>query len=180
MFTKRRARWVASETPKENFIRLLILFLVFLTTVVGFWWNFQRQDDLLSSTTYKFSDSAKFFNADEKKAITSMSKGFKDKFALKLVLDVLPTGALTLPDLDSMSIYLGVSVEQAEALIDLPPWLVKLVGEQYINDLEKQLKTSLIKANPKANSEANSDIWRQQFGDTILKLGQKFEQVMER
>ena len=170
---RQRARWVSSESPRENLLRILLLFVVLGLTGYGFWWNAQRQNELIQGVSAGLRDPGTYFSQDEQKKFTVLSKAFKDKFGLKLVLEVLPDGQLTLPDLDAMSVYVGVSVKPAVALVDLPPWLVKLMGEEYVSSLEKKLQASL-------KAKGGTGNWRQAFADTLVDLGQRAETVISR
>lgn len=172
-FFRQRPRWGTSESPRENFLRILLLFVVLGLTGYGFWWNAQRQNELLQDTSAGLRDPGAYFSQDEQKQFTVLSKAFKDKFGLKLVLEVLPDGPLKLPELDAMSVYVGVSVKPAEALVDFPPWLVKLMGEGYVSNLEKKLQASL-------KSTDNTEKWRQTLADTLVGLGRRVEEVISR
>lgn len=170
---RHRARWVSSETPRENLLRILLLFVVLGLTGYGFWWNGQRQNELIQGPSAGLRDPAGYFSQDEQKKFALISKAFKEKFGLKLVLEVLPDGELQLPALDAMSIYVGVSVKPAAALVDLPPWLVKIISEQYIGNLEKGLQASL-------RARGKPDQWRQTLADTLVSLGQKAGEFITR
>lgn len=168
---KQRARLVSAESPRENLLRILLLVVVLGLTAYGFWWNSQRQNELIQGVSAGLRDPGAYFSQDEQEKFTALSKTFKDKFGLKLVLEVLPDGQLLLPALDAMSVYVGVSIKPAAALVDLPPWLAKLMGEEYVSDLEERLRTSL-------RTKGVSDNWRQTFADTLISLRERAEAVI--
>ncbi|SHN55626.1 hypothetical protein [Desulfovibrio litoralis] len=166
-----RQRAVEADTPKQNFLRIVILTTVFTLTIFGFWLNYQRQETLLTNRLEE-SKLTPYFTKEELNSIEKMQVAFKKKFSLKLIIDIQENESINLPKLDNMMIYIGVSLKDKSVLIDLPPWLVKLIDLNFIKDTETELQKSL--------NNKDQDAWRKKLGETVLILGQKIETIMER
>lgn len=164
-FYLRRQPLVRGKSSGEKFLRLVLLIAVFSGVAYAFWLNTERTMQRLATrgTVY---DQTETMQKAEKKALRDFAGLFKDEFGLQLKFYVV-TEAVSLPELDGKTIFMGVNPATGQVLVDFPPLVRKALGDELMYRLQNEFIPARLESHGTARSllDATALVWNKLLGE---------------
>lgn len=145
MFRRNKVRepLIRASSPGEFILRTVLLVSVFVLVAWGFWANYERRFTQLRAER-SFLDETAQVSADAKQSLRDLGEVFRLRWGATLLVHVR-NGAVVLPDkLDGQTVFVGLSAQQQQALVVLPPLMQRVVGENTRLALEEACAQALV------------------------------------
>ncbi len=122
------------HTPGEKFLRALLLIGVFAVAGWGFWLNSEVTLNNIQSRGAVWDETG-LLQEDEKQGLRAMAARFTAEHGINVRMQ-LCTGKAELPRQAPRTLYIVISPEHKQVLIDFPPLLHKALGDEFMDWLQ--------------------------------------------
>ncbi|MFV0423933.1 TPM domain-containing protein [Oleidesulfovibrio sp.] len=129
-----RGPLVTGSSPKEKLLRALLLLGVFGLAGWGFWMNSETALETLQ-TRGAVWDEAGVLHEEETDGLRSMATRFNSEYGIKVRIHVVKS-EVTLPQVDSRTLYIIISPPHKQALVEFPPLVRKALGDDFMYSLQ--------------------------------------------
>ncbi len=121
------------------FLRHMLLVAVFVGICVSFWYNFERRFDELVARN-SISDKHNILTEQGKDALHAVRRQFHEDWGVSVLLHITK-GAITLPELENDTLFLGVNTETPlQAVLIVPPLMRRSIASDVRANIEDSLK----------------------------------------
>lgn len=128
---------LTGDTPGEYFLRLVLLVAVLAVVGYLFYLNNERAMREIQSRG-AVADAKGYLSSEQKKALREFAGSFKSEFGIRLKI-LVTDDELTLDLDDSKTIFAGVNPETGQFLLELPPLVMKALGEATRDELQNDV-----------------------------------------
>lgn len=125
---------VHADTPGQFLLRTMLLIAVFAVTAWAFWANNERRLAEVRGASAVW-DEAGLLDGAQEQSLRELVNAFRDVHGVKLVIHIRRE-SLTLPRLDSQTVFVGLCPATGQALVELPPLVRKALGDGLAHVLE--------------------------------------------
>ena len=122
-----------AKGPLETLLRLAGLTLVMGLVVLGFWKNSERNVERLNARV-GLSDETKSLSDDERAHVLAFIAKLRKGYGIDVRLQVARQ-ALTPPQADGKTLYLGLCPSERLAVVQLPPLMAGALGQDFARTL---------------------------------------------
>jgi len=160
MFIKRR-----NDNIFMQIFRGLALVAVFMAVGVLFWKHYDRTITTIQSRQ-SIWDQTKTLTDKQKKSIYNFSALLKKRYGLTLQLKITKE-RVYIPQLDSKTIFIGLSPKYKEVIVRFPPLVEKVLGVEFLRYLQEQHFVPYFE----------NGNWPQGLGEALSLIGQKLMEI---
>lgn len=147
-------------TPGSTFLRGMLLLAVFAIVAVLYQRHFAKTMDRINtrSTVY---DTTGVMTSEQRDAIRDFAAALKQEFGIELRIQVRE-GAVTLPETDAKTLFIGLDLAGREATVILPPLLERALDPAFVRRLREEHFTPFFARGdwPLGLSLALRDLWQ--------------------
>lgn len=129
-----RGPLVTGSSTKEKLLRALLLLGVFALAGWGFWLNSQNAMQMLQ-TRGAVWDEAGVLHEDESDGLRAMAARFDNEYGIKVRI-LIVKGEVTLPQVDSRTLYIIISPSNRQALLEFPPLVRRALGDEFMYSMQ--------------------------------------------
>ncbi len=145
MIPSRKSRGpLISPSCDRQGLRLFLFCCLFCLIVSAYWWNFERRLAKIQPPdgSHSIMNEDRVLQKKELKYLYAWRSKFQKEWNIPLLLQV-SSGPLELPPYAASTLYVGVGVSHAEAVIAVPPLVRKALGEGLRLETEENLALCL-------------------------------------
>ena len=148
-------------TPSATFLRAVLLIAVFAVAALFYQRNFEKRLSLINTRAAVYDQSGSM-STEQREALRDFAAALKEEFGIELRIQVRTEG-LALPETDAKTLFIGLDLAAAKAVVVLPPLLERALGPDFLPRLrDERLAPHLADGSwPRALSLALRDIWEE-------------------
>ena len=117
----------------EHMLRLAGLLLLLGLVVVGFWKNSERNIERINAR-FGLSDETKTLSEVEQEQVQAFISALRKSYGIEARVQVRQ-GAVSPPEQDGKTLFLGLSLDEKTAVIMLPPLVERALGADFARSL---------------------------------------------
>lgn len=127
---------VRSSSLLEHLLRLAGLLVLFGLVALGFWKNSERNMERINAR-FGLSDETKALSRDEEQHVQAFITALRAGYGIEARVQVR-RDALDPPQPDGKTLFVGLSLEEKSALVQLPPLVQRALGPDFARRLETE------------------------------------------
>ncbi len=126
-----------SGSPLERFLRAMALVAVFAGVLWAFEARFSRIADRFAANQTVYDETGTL-SAEDRDFLRRTAEELKVRFGIELVVRVFRE-ALVVPDLNEKTVFIGVSLEEREVEVVLPPLAASALGPEFADVVKRDV-----------------------------------------
>ena len=143
----------------ENFLRLMLLVLVFVGVGYLYTRHFDRTIELIEARQSVWDQTGTLTKA-QKKVFRNFARLLKDEFGLECKFHAA-SGPVRVPVLDSKTLFFGLDTKGEQVVVEFPPLVRKALGREFMSYLQTEHFPRYFESGnwPKGLAEALKMVW---------------------
>lgn len=123
-------------SPLEKLIRFMALIAIFGVVIWAFWKNNERTLDELEARR-AISGAKDVLSQEQYQFVRGFASSLKERYGLEFKLRITPE-PVQQPELDPKTVFIGISPENEQVVVEFPPLLARALGDDYLNQLRDE------------------------------------------
>lgn len=147
--------------PGTAFLRGMLLIAVFAGAAVLYARHFEKRMDRINTRATVYDQSGTM-TAQQRDALRDFAAALRQEFGIELRIQAR-SGALSLPEADSKTLFIGLDLADRQAVVILPPLLERALDPDFVRRLRREHFVPYFDSGdwPRGLSLALHDLWEQ-------------------
>ena len=124
---------VRSSSIPEHLLRLAAIIVLLGLVVVGFWKNSERNIERINAR-FGLSDETRTLSKVEQEQVQAFITALRKSYGIEARV-LVRQGAVTPPEQDGKTLFLGLSLDEKSAVVMLPPLMERALGADFARSL---------------------------------------------
>lgn len=153
------------STPGATFLRGVLLIAVFAGVAMLYSRHFEKTMDRINTRSTVYDQTGDMTPA-QREALRDFAAALKQEFGIELRIQVRQ-GALTLPEADAKTLFIGLDLADRQAVVILPPLLERALDPEFVRRLRQDTFAPALESGdwPRGLSQALRDL-----GDQLTSM----------